>query len=307
MAGRVGGRRLPFKAGRDLTLNEPTKTQSVTSTIEAPPAFGDILCAIDGSRTAVEAARQASVLASGQAKLSFICVAHSSGVGPVEQATISPSRAVTALDDAVKLAKRSGTQASAELVDEAAIAETLLREAAAHDLLVVGSHGLSRRAGIMLGSVASVAAHRASTPVLIARLPWNEEAFPQDLLVASDGSPGSQKAVEVAARVARRHGSRVLLFNAADREDAKRRHELAEQTAYLLDSTGAEPTVVTSSGDAHRLIVDLAEKERVSLVVLGSRGLGGLKALGSVSERVSHEARCSVLIVREPHREANNH
>ena len=34
------------------------------------------------------------------------------------------------------------------------------------------------------------------------------------------------------------------------------------------------------------------------LIVLGSRGLHGLKSLGSVSERVAHRAPCSTLIVR---------
>ena len=38
------------------------------------------------------------------------------------------------------------------------------------------------------------------------------------------------------------------------------------------------------------------------LLVVGSRGLHGLKALGSVAERVAHRAGCSVLIVREPPR-----
>ena len=37
----------------------------------------------------------------------------------------------------------------------------------------------------------------------------------------------------------------------------------------------------------------------VDLVVVGSRGVHGLKALGSVSERVAHQAECSVLVVRE--------
>jgi nucleotide-binding universal stress UspA family protein len=37
------------------------------------------------------------------------------------------------------------------------------------------------------------------------------------------------------------------------------------------------------------------------LVVVGSRGLHGLKALGSVSERVAHRAHCSTLVVRESH------
>jgi nucleotide-binding universal stress UspA family protein len=34
------------------------------------------------------------------------------------------------------------------------------------------------------------------------------------------------------------------------------------------------------------------------LLVVGSRGLHGIRALGSVSERVAHEAPCSVLVVR---------
>ena len=36
------------------------------------------------------------------------------------------------------------------------------------------------------------------------------------------------------------------------------------------------------------------------LVVVGSRGMHGLKALGSVSERVAPQANCSTLVVREP-------
>jgi nucleotide-binding universal stress UspA family protein len=35
------------------------------------------------------------------------------------------------------------------------------------------------------------------------------------------------------------------------------------------------------------------------LLVVGSRGLHGPRALGSVSERVGHRALCSVLVVRE--------
>ena len=44
----------------------------------------------------------------------------------------------------------------------------------------------------------------------------------------------------------------------------------------------------------------IAASADADLLVVGSRGLHGVKALGSVSERVAHQARCSVLIVREP-------
>ena len=47
-------------------------------------------------------------------------------------------------------------------------------------------------------------------------------------------------------------------------------------------------------------IVETAKKESIDLIVLGSRGLGGIKGfvLGSVSDRVADEASCPVLIVK---------
>jgi nucleotide-binding universal stress UspA family protein len=40
--------------------------------------------------------------------------------------------------------------------------------------------------------------------------------------------------------------------------------------------------------------------ESADLIIVGSRGLHGLRSLGSVSERVAHSAPCSALVVREP-------
>ena len=39
--------------------------------------------------------------------------------------------------------------------------------------------------------------------------------------------------------------------------------------------------------------------EEADLLVVGSRGLRGIRALGSVGERIAHEALCSVLVVRD--------
>jgi nucleotide-binding universal stress UspA family protein len=70
------------------------------------------------------------------------------------------------------------------------------------------------------------------------------------------------------------------------------------EAAELRRMTGAEPVPLTETGPAHERIVAAARSQRASLVVLGSRGLRGIRALGSVSERVVHEAQCSVLIAR---------
>jgi nucleotide-binding universal stress UspA family protein len=58
------------------------------------------------------------------------------------------------------------------------------------------------------------------------------------------------------------------------------------------------------AGDGFHVVSDdpvavlTAAAADADLLVLGSRGLRGLKALGSVSERVAHRASCSTLIVR---------
>jgi nucleotide-binding universal stress UspA family protein len=73
---------------------------------------------------------------------------------------------------------------------------------------------------------------------------------------------------------------------------------LAEESVLLIEATGVEAVSLTKEGSPHREIVETAQSTDASLIVLGSRGLTGLRALGGVGERVAHHAPCSVLIVR---------
>jgi nucleotide-binding universal stress UspA family protein len=75
---------------------------------------------------------------------------------------------------------------------------------------------------------------------------------------------------------------------------------IAVDAVNLTSELGCEPTVMHASGHAHERILEAAVKEPVSLVAVGSRGLTGLRALGSVSERVAHRAPCSVLVAPPP-------
>jgi nucleotide-binding universal stress UspA family protein len=118
-------------------------------------------------------------------------------------------------------------------------------------------------------------------------------------MLASDGSDSSAPAAELAAAIAGEHKSDVTVLHVGREHGEDSRHRLAAQTAAIQGATGTEPVSIIEAGDPHRRIVELAERERVSLVVIGSRGLGGIKALGSVSERVVHLAHCSVLVARD--------
>ena len=59
-------------------------------------------------------------------------------------------------------------------------------------------------------------------------------------------------------------------------------------------------TTRLQDGDPATVIVDAIDKEKPDLLVMGSRGLGGIQGLvmGSVSHKVSHAAACSVVIVK---------
>jgi nucleotide-binding universal stress UspA family protein len=86
-----------------------------------------------------------------------------------------------------------------------------------------------------------------------------------------------------------------------DRDPAEAR-ALADQlggSTNVLDREAAEaiaPGLEEHGEPAVNVLVSASES--ADLLVVGSRGLHGLKALGSVSERVAHQARSSVLVVR---------
>lgn len=103
------------------------------------------------------------------------------------------------------------------------------------------------------------------------------------VVVGIDGSSPSLVALAAADELRARLGSTLLVVFATD---------------------GASPrpegmwTERVDSWDAGHPAEALVERSReADLVVVGSRGLHGLRAIGSVSERVAHHARCSVLVV----------
>jgi nucleotide-binding universal stress UspA family protein len=65
-------------------------------------------------------------------------------------------------------------------------------------------------------------------------------------------------------------------------------------------ATGSEPRLADRPGHVTDRIDEAARAAQSSVIVIGRRGVGGLRALGSVSERVVHRAQCSVLVVPAP-------
>ena len=76
---------------------------------------------------------------------------------------------------------------------------------------------------------------------------------------------------------------------------------ILEGAEHAAKEKGAKKlTVLCEEGDPARRILEVAEREKADLIVIGRRGLGGLKGLlvGSVSNKVLHHSDCSCVIVK---------
>jgi nucleotide-binding universal stress UspA family protein len=261
-------------------------------------AFASILCGVDGSRPSLEAARQAAVLAGPDSALTYTALTWEQGTGATAVATLSHKRAHECLCRVRDVARELG--AAPEIVDYDAQhpADRLAELAGNYDLLVVGIHGHSRAGGILIGSTATALLHRSAIPVLVARPPAGDIGFPDRILVANDGSELADAAAAVAAKLAVRQGATVGLVSAYDHGGTPK--SLSDVAAKVWMATGLEPVRLGTDGPPHHVVTTAAREFGATLIVTGSRGMSGVRAVRSVSERIAHAAPCSVLVLRHP-------
>jgi nucleotide-binding universal stress UspA family protein len=147
-----------------------------------------------------------------------------------------------------------------------------------------------------------------------------EDMF-QTIVVGTDGSDTARKAVREAVELAKPLGASVRIVSAYQPVDQRRLREESrdapEDTQWSINAredvdatleeakedvgdAGVEITTCAREGDPADAILDVAEDAKADLIVVGNKGMTGAKRflLGSVPNKVSHHAPCSVLIVR---------
>ena len=267
------------------------------SAIPEKGAFAAVLGGINGSRPDAEVLRQAAMLAGRTGRLTLLAVTYETGAGVNASALLSRRHAERSLRRAQAAAHKLGIDPEVALRASPVAADVLVAEAAQHDLLVIGTAGAGRVQGIAVHRTASVVLHTARGPVLVARTPPDDRPFPSGILLAVDGSGPAARAASIAAAIAGSCGSPLTIAAPSGRDAAVRRG-LAEQAAVVEEATGTEPVFIEADGAPVRAVLTAAQACEASLIVIGSRRLRGMASLRSVSERVAHEAACSVLVAR---------
>jgi nucleotide-binding universal stress UspA family protein len=141
------------------------------------------------------------------------------------------------------------------------------------------------------------------------------------MVVGTDGSDTASEAVRQATELAQRLGAKVHLVSAYEPVSEGRLREERQQVpgdlqwmvnpredvnntlagaAQGLQDAGVEVETHAREGDPADAILDVAEEEHADLIVVGNKGMTGAKRflLGSVPNKVSHHAPCSVMIIR---------
>ena len=143
----------------------------------------------------------------------------------------------------------------------------------------------------------------------------------RSIVVGTDGSETAGKAVEAAVELAGLTGAKLELVSAYEPVPSQRLRVEARQVpadlqwmvnpredvdatlaeaAERVAAAGVESRTYAREGDPADAILDVAEELGSDLIVLGNKGMTGAKRflLGSVPNKVSHHAPCSVMIIR---------
>jgi nucleotide-binding universal stress UspA family protein len=141
------------------------------------------------------------------------------------------------------------------------------------------------------------------------------------IVVGTDGSDTAKEAVRQAAELSKLAGAKLHLVSAYEpvpegrlrqerqqvpddlqwmvnpREDV---NNTLEDAGKEIEEGGVNVETHAREGDPADAILDVAEEEDADLIVVGNKGMAGARRflLGSVPNKVSHHAPCSVMIIR---------
>jgi len=206
--------------------------------------------------------------------------------------------------DAEALFKEEGVEVDVRVIEYEDPAETVIRVAKdeEYDLIVMGNRGETEVEVFSLGSMAEKVFRHAECPVLIVK----QKTKLSKILVAVDGSESAEKALKYAVQLAKKHKAKVTLLNVGESKLFGFKPEVAREVGeHILSDAAAKVKGLKLNtqlefGNPAETIIEVAEKGNYDFIVVGSRGLSSVKRffLGSVSDDISHHAKCSVLIVR---------
>jgi nucleotide-binding universal stress UspA family protein len=231
------------------------------------------------------------------------------------------------LDATLDILKATGVKLSTAIVDGAAdyyIVDAAVKSGM--DMIVMGARGVKGVESLFIGSVTKSVSMASPIPVLVTKLPVCGGAGKMNILFAVDGSEHSVAAGKTLAGIPFPDDARLTLMNViwSDFSDIPERfvlevnerikkvvaetrsveireaERIAEEARAILAAKFADIRLMTKVGDPSAEILKAAEAIQADLIVVGCRGLRGIKGMmGSVSRNILAHSKCAVLIGKQ--------
>lgn len=275
--------------------------------------YNRILVAVDGSETSLHALQESFKLGAAWITVAAVAPVYQGDlrlVGAPHPQTLITEPCNTALTKAQEMAGAAGVQIKMlceigepheRIVDRA--------DVESRDLIVMGAKGLSFIERALLGRVTRRVIGYTHRDVLV--VPPGAQAGWERILLATDASQPGEAAAARALDLAAAYGSELKVAAVFELPQmygeapaaVDWREMLQDYVAEIVaqgHSRNLEVSGQVLEGTPYKAIVELAEKEKANLIVMGSHGRTGLTRLlmGSVTERVIGHAPCPVLVVK---------
>jgi len=262
-----------------------------------------ILLATDGSEAAKFAAQAAVELAKPCGSTVYaICVAEvpifaAEFVETLPQVIDAlEGRAEQALDEIKEIADKAGVKCETISYTGPEPYKYIIDEAIKNsvDLIILG------KKGVMLGAVGKKVIGNAPCKVLV--VPVGATLNFERILIATDGSVYSQAAISEAIGIAKRFNSELIAVSVAKRDtDVSYSEEAVKVVKEAAEREGVKVQTVIAKGEPFMQIVDVANKNTVGLIVMGTYGKTDIEKffMGSVTERVIGTSARPVMVVKK--------
>ncbi|WP_123533488.1 universal stress protein [Halosimplex salinum] len=221
----------------------------------------------------------------------------------------------TIVDEAATEARQAGVETVAEVIQGGP--SRTIREYVDDqgiDLVVMGTRGGRDIEQIVLGSVTERVVRSSGAPVLVVPPESDSEYPPESVLVGTDGSEGSEAAVDEAAGIAEASGAALHAVSVVEpsllgldvrseqaAEDREGRFaERLEWARERVENRDVAVETALEEGDVVETLNEYADEHGVDLIVVGTHGRTGIdrRVLGSVTENLMRSASVPVLSVR---------
>jgi nucleotide-binding universal stress UspA family protein len=280
--------------------------------------FEKILVPLDGSSLAEETLLHLrKLLSRGDAELILVCAADPSSAKhapwiPEARSLGEAGRYLSGIQDRLS---EEGLRVSSH-ARRGAPAKVILNMAQEYKatMIAMASHGRTGLRRLILGGVAQEVLRKSPVPVYVVRPFRSHEGLPRTtagpddqfihtILLPFDGRELASTMVPLVSELADLFESRVVLLSVQE-PGAKKREDVAEPSATLgkvsleLEEQGVATLSLIRRGNPAREILEAARMHHADLIAMATHGRSGMSRLvmGSVTEKVLHDAPCPMLI-----------